>query len=166
MRGAFRCLFLVCLTPVLAPAGQAAERRCDRLHDRTSTNCWLQDRGGEWLLSLQRGPPAPGMDDAPDMASRSWIAANGRMGMALVGHRALSRRCVTSFPAPATPLFATCPETGLVPRCPTAILATGMVLPNFLSLASGLMLDGVSRARPEAKRPAHPAQPPQRGDDG
>jgi len=43
-------------------------------------------------------------------------------------------------------------QTGLVPRFPTAILATGMMLLAFLSLVSGLILDTVSHGRRELKR--------------
>jgi glycosyltransferase involved in cell wall biosynthesis len=46
-------------------------------------------------------------------------------------------------------------RTHLVPRFPTAILATGIVLLSFLSLACGLILDSVSRGRKEAKRIAY-----------
>jgi len=50
------------------------------------------------------------------------------------------------------PLFITYAETGLVPRFPTAILATGSMLLAFISLASGLILDTVTLGRREAKR--------------
>ena len=50
------------------------------------------------------------------------------------------------------PIFITFMETGLVPRFPTAILATGMMLLAFLSLACGLILDTVTRGRRELKR--------------
>jgi len=46
-------------------------------------------------------------------------------------------------------------RTGLVPRLPTAILSTGLMLLAFLSLASGLILDTVSRGRWELKRLAY-----------
>jgi hypothetical protein len=59
----------------------------------------------------------------------------------------------------AMPLIATFLETGLVPRLPTAILATGLALLSFLSFASGLILDTVSRGRLEAKRLAYLALP-------
>jgi hypothetical protein len=52
----------------------------------------------------------------------------------------------------STPLIATYAETGLVPRLPTAILATGLMLLGFLSLAAGLILDTVTLGRREAKR--------------
>lgn len=50
------------------------------------------------------------------------------------------------------PLFVTYAETGLVPRLPTAVLATGLVMLAFLSLAAGLILDTVTLGRREAKR--------------
>jgi len=43
-------------------------------------------------------------------------------------------------------------STGLVPRFPTAILASGLMVLAFLFLFSGLILDSVSRGRKEAKR--------------
>jgi glycosyltransferase involved in cell wall biosynthesis len=52
----------------------------------------------------------------------------------------------------AEPLFITFVQTGLVPRFPTAILATGIVILAFLSFACGLILDSVARGRREAKR--------------
>ena len=50
------------------------------------------------------------------------------------------------------PLFITYAETGLVPRLPTAVLASGLMLLAFLSLAAGLILDTVTLGRREAKR--------------
>lgn len=43
-------------------------------------------------------------------------------------------------------------QTGLVPRLPTALLASGAMILGFLSLFSGLILDTVTRGRKEAKR--------------
>jgi len=43
-------------------------------------------------------------------------------------------------------------ETGLVPRVPTAILATGMMVLAGIGLTCGLILDTVSRGRREIKR--------------
>lgn len=50
-------------------------------------------------------------------------------------------------------------ETGLVPRVPTAILATGIMLLAFHSLFSGLVLDTVTHGRREMKRMAYLAIP-------
>jgi glycosyltransferase involved in cell wall biosynthesis len=55
----------------------------------------------------------------------------------------------------ATPIFVTYLETGLVPRLPTAILATGMVISALVSVACGLVLDTVTRGRKEMKRLAY-----------
>lgn len=52
----------------------------------------------------------------------------------------------------AYPIFVTFLETGLVPRFPTALLATGIMLLAFLSLAGGFILDTVTRGRREMKR--------------
>jgi hypothetical protein len=60
----------------------------------------------------------------------------------------------------AFPIFAEYVRTGLVPRFPSAILATGVVLLAFLSVACGLVLDSVSRGRTEMKRLAYLAVPP------
>ena len=43
-------------------------------------------------------------------------------------------------------------ETGLVPRLPTTVLVTGMMVLAFLSLFTGLILDTVTRGRWEMKR--------------
>lgn len=50
------------------------------------------------------------------------------------------------------PLFFTYLETGLVPRFPTAILATGLVLIATISTVCGLILDSLANARIEIKR--------------
>jgi len=46
-------------------------------------------------------------------------------------------------------------RTGLVPRLPTAVLSTGLVLIGCLSMVCGLVLDSVARGRKEAKRLAY-----------
>jgi glycosyltransferase involved in cell wall biosynthesis len=55
----------------------------------------------------------------------------------------------------AVPVVETYLATGLVPRFPTAILATGLMLAAFLALAAGLVLDTVTRGRREMKRLAY-----------
>ena len=57
------------------------------------------------------------------------------------------------------PVLRTYLQTGLVPRLPTAVLATGLVLLSFLSLTCGLILDSVTRGRKEVKRLAYLAVP-------
>ena len=52
----------------------------------------------------------------------------------------------------AVPLIITFAETGLVPRFPTAILITGLMVVAFISFAVGLILDTVVRGRREVRR--------------
>lgn len=61
----------------------------------------------------------------------------------------------------AGPLFVTYFQTGLVPRFPTAILATGIMILAFLSVAGGLILDSVARGHRELKRLFYLSLPPQ-----
>lgn len=52
----------------------------------------------------------------------------------------------------AVPVVVTFLETGLVPRFPTALLATGIMILAFLSLTVGIVLDTVTHGRRETKR--------------
>jgi hypothetical protein len=52
----------------------------------------------------------------------------------------------------AAPIVHTYLQTGLVPRFPSAILATGIMLLAFLSLTCGVILDTVTHGRREMKR--------------
>ena len=51
----------------------------------------------------------------------------------------------------AIPIIITYVQEGLVPRLPTAVLSTGLMLLAFLSIACGLILDTVTRGRRELK---------------
>jgi len=64
----------------------------------------------------------------------------------------------------AVPLVLTYLDTGLVPRFPTAILVTGMVIVAVLCFFAGLILDTVTRGRREMRRLAYLAQPGPSGD--
>lgn len=52
----------------------------------------------------------------------------------------------------AAPLISEWMRTGLVPRFPTAILSTGLMILAFLALASGFILETVTHGRREMKR--------------
>ncbi len=58
----------------------------------------------------------------------------------------------------AVPIFITYFEQGLVPRMPTAVLSTGLMILACLSIACGLVLDTVTRGRREIKLLAYLAQ--------
>ena len=75
-----------------------------------------------------------------------------------MGYVAIKSRCCLIAAALATlsvglaiPLMLTYLETGLVPRLPTAVLCTGLMLAALLSAAAGLVLDTVTRGRREMK---------------
>jgi hypothetical protein len=51
-----------------------------------------------------------------------------------------------------TPVIVTWLDTGLVPRLPTAVVATGMFVIGFMMAGAGLILDSLSRSRVEQKR--------------
>ncbi len=53
------------------------------------------------------------------------------------------------------PLITEFRRTHLVPRLPTGVLATGLMMLSFLSLVCGLILDSVSRGRKEFKQLAY-----------
>jgi glycosyltransferase involved in cell wall biosynthesis len=55
----------------------------------------------------------------------------------------------------AIPIFATYFAEGVVPRLPTAVLSTGLMLVACLAIACGLVLDTVTRGRREIKRLAY-----------
>jgi glycosyltransferase involved in cell wall biosynthesis len=69
----------------------------------------------------------------------------------------------------SVPLVITFAQTGLVPRFPTAILATGLMIVAFMSFMCGLILDTVVRGRREVRRlhylalPASPISPSRSG---
>jgi hypothetical protein len=59
----------------------------------------------------------------------------------------------------AVPIIITFLEEGLVPRLPTAVLSTGLMIVAMLSISSGLVLDTVTRGRREMKLLAYLSQP-------
>lgn len=59
----------------------------------------------------------------------------------------------------AAPLVVTYAQTGLVPRVPTAILVTGLMILASLCAFTGLILDTVVRGRREVRRLAYLALP-------
>jgi hypothetical protein len=63
----------------------------------------------------------------------------------------------------ALPVFVTYARTGMVPRLPTALLSTAIMLLAWLSVVCGLILDTVVRGRREMRRLAYLALPPPSG---
>jgi len=65
----------------------------------------------------------------------------------------------------AIPIFITYARVGLVPRLPTAVLSTGLMILAWLAVACGLVLDTVTRGRREMKTLAYLAQKGQKGQE-
>lgn len=63
------------------------------------------------------------------------------------------------------PVVMTYIETGLVPRFPTAILSTGLMILASLSLTCGFILDTVTHGRQEMKRLSYLSIPPLEGEN-
>lgn len=63
--------------------------------------------------------------------------------------------CLTLGSGLGIPVVIEFLSTGLVPRMPTALLATGLMLLGALSVCCGLILDAVSRGRKENRRLAY-----------
>lgn len=59
----------------------------------------------------------------------------------------------------ALPLFVTYLDTGLVPRLPTAVLCTALMLFGVILLACGIILDAITKSRIEHKRFSYLAVP-------
>src|SRR5215470_9240485 len=59
----------------------------------------------------------------------------------------------------AIPIVVTYLEEGLVPRLPTAVLSTGLMIVAMLAISSGLVLDTVTRGRREMQLLAYLSQP-------
>ncbi|WP_426345316.1 glycosyltransferase family 2 protein [Alcaligenes sp. HNGD-HTN06] len=59
----------------------------------------------------------------------------------------------------ATPLLIDYLDNGMVPRLPTAILATGLAIVSLLMFVAGIILDSLTRARREMRRFAYLAVP-------
>jgi Protein of unknown function (DUF4087) len=77
MRSLILSALIVALTPQMA---SAAEKRCGWVINPTPANWSLTDRDGEWLMSLQGGYSAPGMDELPDMTTKGWVRTNRNYG--------------------------------------------------------------------------------------
>lgn len=100
-------LLLLLLAALTAPPVGKAERRCGWLDNPTPGNWSLVDRHGEWLLSVQGGYEAPGMDRMPDMSTAGEVLTNGNYGyscacMTVVTDRVSTRvaRVISARPVP------------------------------------------------------------------
>lgn len=105
----------------------------------------------------------PYKDRAPGSTSKLSTFRDGFRILWMIGKLVKEERPLQSFGLAALvlalasigiaiPIFVEYYQTGLVPRFPTAVLATGLGLLSFLALVCGLILDTVTRGRREMKR--------------
>jgi hypothetical protein len=64
-------------SPAAPSRPAAAAPRCGWIQNPTPGNWWLDDRDGEWLIGMQGGYQAPGLDSVPDLTERHWVVTNG-----------------------------------------------------------------------------------------
>ena len=102
----YALLSLVVLALAAAPVAKG-ERRCGWLDNPTPGNWSLVDREGEWLMGMQGGFQAPGMDQMPDMSTAGDVRTNGNYGyscacMTVTTDRASGRitRIMSARPVP------------------------------------------------------------------
>lgn len=107
-------------------------------------------RGGESKLSTVR-------DGLRIGAAIVWLLKEIRP---LFTFGSLALLCAMAGLALAAPLVLEYLRTGLVPRFPTAVLVTGLMVLSGVLLVAGLIMDSVARGRREAKRMAYLSIPP------
>jgi glycosyltransferase involved in cell wall biosynthesis len=98
----------------------------------------------------------PYRDRPPASASKLRTLPDGVRILRLIARMVREERPLEFFSSVATilamPVILEYFRTGLVPRLPTAVLSTGLMLLSFLSLTCGMILATVTRGRIEAKR--------------
>jgi hypothetical protein len=59
---------------------KAVETRCGWLHNPTPRNWYLIDKDGSWIVSMQGGYEAQGMDNLPTYNEKEYVKTNGYHG--------------------------------------------------------------------------------------
>ena len=60
-----------------APKKPPGEMRCGWIANPTPGNWWLTDSADEWVIGMQGGYQAQGMDQIPDLSAANWVVTNG-----------------------------------------------------------------------------------------
>ena len=75
-----RASAIVGLTMIAPPHPASAEERCGWLENPTPGNWWLKDRHGLWIISVQGGPYAEGVEKLPQPSPDRFVTTNGHYG--------------------------------------------------------------------------------------
>ena len=65
---------------IFAVPASASETRCGWLQNPTPANWYLVDKDGRWIISLQGGYAAQGMDNLPSYNEKEYVKTNGYYG--------------------------------------------------------------------------------------
>lgn len=68
---------LLSTAPARAAPKPPGEMRCGWIANPTPGNWWLTDSAGEWVIGMQGGYQAQGMDQIPDLSAANWVVTNG-----------------------------------------------------------------------------------------
>ncbi|GHU19311.1 hypothetical protein FACS189475_06300 [Betaproteobacteria bacterium] len=71
-------LALVAGSVFAAESEHKTQTLCGWFQNPTPANAWLQDRSGEWFVSIQGGRQAEG--DWPEFDDSQWVKTNGHYG--------------------------------------------------------------------------------------
>jgi hypothetical protein len=72
---------VVVSAPALAAPGEI-QTRCGWLEKPTPGNLSLRDSEAEWIIAVQGGYRADGVDDIPDLSGPEFVKTNGNYGYA------------------------------------------------------------------------------------
>lgn len=106
---------------IVALPAKAVETRCGWLHNPTPANWYLIDKDGRWIISLQGGYAAQGMDNIPSYNEKEYVKTNGYYGygcacMDVVTDSARSR--ISEIRGGESLPLSTCREDPNVPKSP------------------------------------------------
>ena len=149
---------VVGLPGVLAPLREVVSGAVGRLRDRDRAHHPRARTGaaggGRSTRPITRGRKARPPSSTPGATACASCAPSSRFYRAerpLPFFTGIGLALAIASVGFAIPIFVTYFETGLVPRLPTAVLSTGLMVLAFLSGAIGLVLDTVTRGRREMK---------------
>ena len=73
-------LAIISSIPIIAVPAIATETRCGWLYNPTPRNWYLIDKDGSWIISMQGGYEAQGMENLPTYNEKEYVKTNGYYG--------------------------------------------------------------------------------------